>query len=140
MKCKWDFRNEVSETFSKIPAFRPKSNWLPPKGHASLETFLSQLDKELFTNDLDEPSQSNLSAEEWKALRNLAVLSLRVQMKAHPWLFGIGQTTYWKLKKHLNDKRVYKEVTFNENILAILVEKSNKIFIRLCSLRLISES
>ena len=44
------------------------------------------------------------------------------------------------MKKHLNDKRVYKEVTFNENILAILVEKSNKIFIRLCSLRLISES
>ena len=48
MKCKWDFRNEVSETFSKIPAFRPKSNWLPPKGHVSLETFLSQLEKELF--------------------------------------------------------------------------------------------
>ena len=41
MRCKWHFRNEVSETFSEIPAFRPKSNWLPPKGHANLETFLS---------------------------------------------------------------------------------------------------
>ena len=45
---------------------------MPPKGHASLEIFLSQLEKELFTDDLDEPSQSNLSPEEWKALRNLA--------------------------------------------------------------------
>ena len=29
MRCKWHFRNEVSETFSEIPAFRPKSSWLP---------------------------------------------------------------------------------------------------------------
>ena len=59
-----ELRNEVSETFSEIPSFRSKSTWLPPKGHASLEILLSQLEKELFTNDLDEPSQSNLSAEE----------------------------------------------------------------------------
>ena len=70
MRCKWHFRNEVSETFSEIPAFRPKLSWLPPKGHASLEIFLSQLEKELFTDDLDEPSQSNLSPEEWKALKH----------------------------------------------------------------------
>ena len=43
-------------------------------------------------------------------------------------------------EKHLNDKRVYKEVKFNENILTGLVEKGNKIFNRLCSHRLISES
>ena len=55
MRCKWHFRNDVSETFSEIPAFRSKLSWLPPKGHASLEIFLSQLGKELFTNDIDEP-------------------------------------------------------------------------------------
>ena len=43
-------------------------------------------------------------------------------------------------EKLLNDKRVYKEVKFNENILAGLVEKSNKIFNSLCSHRLMSES
>ena len=43
-------------------------------------------------------------------------------------------------EKHLNDKRVYKEVKFNENVLTDLVEKSNKIFNHLCSHRLISES
>ena len=72
MRCKRHFRNEVSETFSKIPAFRSKSSWFPPKGHASFEIFLSQLEKERFTNNLDESSKRNLSAEEWKALRSLA--------------------------------------------------------------------
>ena len=38
------------------------------------------------------------------------------------------------------DKQVYKEVKFNENILTSLVENNNKIFNRLCSHRLISES
>ena len=48
MQCKWHFRNEVSENFSETPSFRPKSVWKPPKGHASLEVFLSRLEKELF--------------------------------------------------------------------------------------------
>ena len=39
MRCKWHFRNEVSEKFSEIPAFRSKSSCLPPKCHASLEIF-----------------------------------------------------------------------------------------------------
>ena len=43
-------------------------------------------------------------------------------------------------EKHLKDKWVYEEVKFNENIVIGLVEKSNKIFHRLHSHRLISES
>ena len=73
------------------------SSWLHPLGHASLEIFLSPLGQELFTGNLNEPSQSNLSAEEWKRLRNLASdhrLSSKVHIKAHQWLFGIAQTTY----------------------------------------------
>ena len=35
--------------------------------------FLSRLEKELLSDDISEPTQSNLSAEEWKALRGLAV-------------------------------------------------------------------
>ena len=56
MRCNWHFRDEVSETISERPAFQPKLSLLPPKGHASLEIFLSQLEKNRFTNDLDEPS------------------------------------------------------------------------------------
>ena len=45
MRYKWHFCNEVFETFGEIPAFRPKSSWLPPKGHAKLKIFLCQLEK-----------------------------------------------------------------------------------------------
>ena len=65
MRCKWHFRNDVSENFSETPSFRPKSVWKPPKGYASLEVFLSQLEKELFSNEINEPTQSNLSGEKW---------------------------------------------------------------------------
>ena len=45
--------------------------WKPPKGHASIEVFLSRFEKELFSDDKSESTQINLSAEEWKALRGL---------------------------------------------------------------------
>ena len=34
-----------------------------------------------------------------------------------------------EVEKHLNDKRLYKEVNFNENIVTGLVEKCNKFLI-----------
>ena len=68
----FSFCNELSENFRETPAFRPKSVWKLPKGHARLEVFLSRLEKELFPNDICESTQSNLSAEEWKTLRGLA--------------------------------------------------------------------
>ena len=43
------------------------------KGHASLEVFLSRLEKALFSDDISESARSNLSTEEWKALRGLVV-------------------------------------------------------------------
>ena len=47
MRLKWHFPDELN-TFSEIPAFRPKSTWVPPKGHPCLEVFLSQVEAELF--------------------------------------------------------------------------------------------
>ena len=69
MRCKSNFRNEPINSFSEIPAFRP--GWKPHKGHASLEVFLSCVEKELFSNEMNDSTQSNLSGEEWKALRHL---------------------------------------------------------------------
>ena len=43
MRCKWFFRNEITQDFSEAPAFRVKSNWNPPKDHSALEMFLSQV-------------------------------------------------------------------------------------------------
>ena len=48
MQCQWYFHNEESENFSETPAFKPKSVWKPPKGHASLKVLLSQLEKRAF--------------------------------------------------------------------------------------------
>ena len=45
MTCKWNFQNEPINNFSEIPAFRRKSGWKPPKGHASFEVFLSRVEK-----------------------------------------------------------------------------------------------
>ena len=72
MRCKWHFPNEVSGNFSATPSFRLKSVWKSPEGHASLEVLLSRLEKKLFSNEINEPTQGNLSGEEWKALRALA--------------------------------------------------------------------
>ena len=55
-------------------------------------------------------------------------------------MFGIGQTTYWKLQNIFKRKGYIKKSKFNENILTGLLEKSNEIFNRLCSNRLITES
>ena len=53
----------MSENFSEIPVFRLKYVRKPAKGHASLEAFLSRLEKELFLGDNSESTQSNLFAE-----------------------------------------------------------------------------
>ena len=47
MRLKWHFRDEP-QGFNETPAFTPKSTWHPPKGHACLEVFLSQVEKEIF--------------------------------------------------------------------------------------------
>ena len=115
MRCQWHFRNEVQETFSKI----------------------------LFIDDLDEPWQSNFSAEEWKALRKIAsdrIIVIKFTDKGSLVVVWDRADYILEAEKRLHDKRVYKEVKFNENILTGLVEKSNKILNPLCSYRLISES
>ena len=72
MRIKWHFRNEPSENFSTIPAFRSKTSWKPPTDHANLEVFLSGVEKELFEDIGTSLRYSNLSIEEWKAIRPLA--------------------------------------------------------------------
>ena len=48
IRIKWHFRNELSENFSTILAFRSKSSWKPPTGHLNLDLFLISVEKELF--------------------------------------------------------------------------------------------
>ena len=68
MRLKWYFRNEPSSEFSETPSFTPKSLWKPPKGHPSLEVFLSEMEKEVFAVPDSRLGYSNLSREEWRAM------------------------------------------------------------------------
>ena len=72
MRIKWHCRNESSENFSEIPSFRPKSSWKPPKGNPNLELFLSKVEQDLFKTIETPTRYSNLSSDEWKAIRSLA--------------------------------------------------------------------
>ena len=69
MRIKLHFWNETTPDFSNIPAFAPKSAWKPPKGHPNLEVFLSQVESDLFKAIERPAGYSNLSKEEWDAIR-----------------------------------------------------------------------
>ena len=68
MRCKWYFRNEQSENFSEVPAFKVKSLG----SHRCVELCLSKLEGELFSFLTGKPQSYNLSKEEWQTVRNLA--------------------------------------------------------------------
>ena len=72
MRIKWHFRNKPSPTFSEIMSFTPKSFWKPPSGHPNLEVFLSQIEHEIFKTCEKPLGYSNLSRDEWRAVRSLA--------------------------------------------------------------------
>ena len=58
MRTKWNFRNELSQDFSEVPAFACKSSWTPPLGHPNLEVFLSQVESELLKEIQRDPPWS----------------------------------------------------------------------------------
>ena len=104
--------------------------------------FLSQLEKELFSNEINEPTQSNLSAEEWKALRALAAdktVVIKAADKGSSVAVWDRSDNLQETSRQFQDKNINEDVRFSENILIDLVERSNKIFKRLCSHKLISE-
>ena len=139
---KWNFRNEPTNNFSEIPAFSPKSGRKSPKGHASLEVFLSCVEKEFFSDEMNDFTQSNLSGDEWKALKNLAddrINAIKGADKGSLVVIWVREDYLQEASKQLQDTNIYKDVKCNENILTGLVERSNKIFSRLCSRKLISE-
>ena len=72
MRIKWHFCNEPTLDFSEKPALHTKSSWNPSKGEPHLEGFLSRVEEELFTVTERPVRHSNLSQEEWKAIRSLA--------------------------------------------------------------------
>ena len=49
MRCKWHFRNDITENFSETSVFHNKSTWNPPQGHPVLEMFLGLMEVDVFS-------------------------------------------------------------------------------------------
>ena len=117
MRIKWHFRNEPSDNFSEKPAFSHKSSWKPPLGHPNLEVFLSQVENELSEITKEQTRNSNLSQEEWRAIKALADDCSIVIKKADK---GSGIVVWDRAdylreaEKQLSDKNVYQEVQFKK--------------------------
>ena len=144
MRIRWNFRDQPSEDFSDKPAFRPKSNWKPPPGHPGLELFLSQLEKEIFNGLLDDSISvsSNMSSEEWEALRGLAddtSIVIKQADKRSCVVVWCREDYIKEANKQLEDKTVYKDINFKKTILANLVDESNRIFKGLYTRKFIME-
>ena len=131
MRIKWNFRNEPSSDFSNMPAFVPKSAWKPPKGHPNLEVFLSQVKYDLFKAIQRPVGYSNLSKEEWDAIRSLADDRNIVIKRADKGSCVViwDKNDYVKEAEiQLSNQNVYTSVEFKDKILSELVEKSNHFF------------
>ena len=114
----------------------------PTKGNASLEVLLSRVEKELFSNEINNSTLSNLSGEEYKALRKLAddrSIVIKGADKGSSVVVWNRYDYFQKVSRQLKDGNLYEDVKFNENILTSLVEKSNKIFNLFCSRNLTYE-
>ena len=104
--------------------------------------FLSTLEKELLSDDVSESTQSNISAEKWKALKGSAAdktVVIEGADKASSVVVWDRSDYLHDASRQLQDQNIYEDVKFNESIITDLVAKSNKIFKGLCSHKLISE-
>ena len=90
--------------------------------------FLSRPEKELFSDDISESIKSNLSAEEWKALRGLAAdktIVIKGADKSSSVVVWDRSDYLHEAARQLQDQNIYEDVKFIENIFTDLIAKSN---------------
>ena len=111
-------------------------------GYSNVEVFLSQIEHEIF-KEIESPlGCSNLSKEEWKALRSLANDRNIVIKKADKGSCVViwDRSDYiMEAEKQLNDKAVYRDVNFGRDLIPNLTGKSNRLFESLKRRQLITE-
>ena len=131
MRLKWHFHNEPTPNFKEAPVFAPKSTWKTPKGHPSLEVFLSQIEKELFELEKTSLGYSNFSKEEWQAMRALAndrSIVIKKADKGSCVVVWDRDNYIAEAEKQLSDENIYKCINFKDKILQELADNSNKLF------------
>ena len=103
---------------------------------------LSRVEKNLFSDEMNGSTQSNLSGDKWKALRILAddrSIVIKSADRGSSVVIWDRDNYLQEASKQQQDTNIYEDVKFNENILTGLVEISSKIFNRLYICKLISE-
>ena len=131
MQTKWHFRNEPSEDFCEISSFRLKSSWKPPKVNPNLEMLLNKVEQDLFKTIETLTRYSNLSSYEWKAIISLAgdrSIVVKKNGKGSAVVVWDRVDYIKEAQKQLKDENIYKKVTFKDQNLSELVEKSNHFF------------
>ena len=91
-----------------------KFRWQPPQGHPCLEVFISQVENELFELRKGDIKYSNLSREDWNAIRSLADDRNIIIKKAYKGLCILiwgGNDYLTEVEKQGSDKKVYEEVS-----------------------------
>ena len=126
MRCKWHFRNNLTENFSEVPAFRNKSKWKP-----SLEVVVSRLESELFALLPGTNYELNLIKAEWVAMKKLAddkSIIIKPADKGSGVVVWGREDYIAESRNHLEDADVYKDCSFDDNLLINLTEQSNRFF------------
>ena len=119
MRCKWYFKNDVTEIFSQLPAFQNKCNWNPPKEQPALEIFLSQIEGDIFSVLPGNTSSYKLTKNEWLVMRGL-VEDRRIIIKPADkgsCIVVWDQADYLaEAENHLSDSSTYKKVKLKKAI------------------------
>ena len=105
--------------------------WLFRNEPSALEVFLSSVEQEPFKDVEFLWRYSNLSSEEWGAIRSVVDDRRKVIKRADKG----SAVVVWKrdyyvkeAQKQLGDGNVYRKVNYKEKLLSELVDKSNSFF------------
>ena len=116
VRLNWYFRDEPNPFCSEQPSFSLKSSWSPPARYPNLKVFLSQIEHKLFMILDKSLTYSSITKGEWQAIISLADDRSTVIKKADKGfcVAAWDKDDYLSEdEKHLCDKAIYKDVSFN---------------------------
>ena len=100
-------------------------------GHPNIEVFLSKIEQEIFKEVQSPLGYSNLSKEEWKAVRSLAndpnIVIKKADQGSCVVIWDRGDYIM-EAERQLNDKAVYQDVNFDKDLIPNLTGESNWLF------------
>ena len=98
-----------------------------PKGNPNLELFLSKVEQDLSKTIETLTRYSYLSSDEWKAIISLADRIIVIKKAYKVSAVEVLDRVYYikEVQKQPKDENVYKKISFKDQNLSKLVDKSN---------------